>query len=264
MKRHHWFPFYFERFLIGTSGMNDREVGAYLRLLIYQFDKGPIPNNHPSLKIPKVKAKFVSVIDPSSPHHGPVIDPSWINASMEAIKTRHLETGQKLSESGIKGNEKRWGAIANVSPPDRKKDKIIEQEKIIDKDVPLYSNYLIYLNKALNRKYRGDAKSKAQFSARVKDGYKSPDFAKAIQTAMNDVFHKEQNYKYLTPEFFTRADKLEKFMNQGVPITIVDKMRGYDFDQIIEEQVRPEDLTWAKANRSNALKLRETGISDFA
>src|SRR5690349_2399548 len=38
-----WFPMYTEKFLIGTANMKPHEVGAYIRLLIYQWRKGYVP-----------------------------------------------------------------------------------------------------------------------------------------------------------------------------------------------------------------------------
>lgn len=56
-------------------------------------------------------------------------------------------------------------------------------------------------------------KVKRQYSARVKDGYEPVDFQKAFSSASKNQFHTENNYQYLTPEFFTRADILEKWCN---------------------------------------------------
>jgi hypothetical protein len=38
------------------------------------------------------------------------------------------------------------------------------------------------------------------------------DIEKAIKNALEDKFHKDEKYKYLTPEFITRLDKFQKFL----------------------------------------------------
>jgi len=41
--KHFYFPFYPDRFIVGTVGFSPTEVGSYIKLLCYQFDKGSIP-----------------------------------------------------------------------------------------------------------------------------------------------------------------------------------------------------------------------------
>lgn len=55
-------------------------------------------------------------------------------------------------------------------------------------------------------------KTKKQFKARIKEGYTKDDIRKAIINCYNSPYHKE-NPQYLTPEFISRADKLEKYSN---------------------------------------------------
>jgi len=57
-------------------------------------------------------------------------------------------------------------------------------------------------------------KAKTQFKARLKENFTKDDIANAIQNAFNDNYHKENNHKYLTLEFISRADKLERFSTQ--------------------------------------------------
>jgi hypothetical protein len=42
-KGDYYFPLYYTRLLSSTIGWKDDAFGAYLRLLIYQFDNGSIP-----------------------------------------------------------------------------------------------------------------------------------------------------------------------------------------------------------------------------
>lgn len=57
-------------------------------------------------------------------------------------------------------------------------------------------------------------KAKKQFNARLKENFTKDDIANAIQNAFNDKYHKETNHQYLTLEFISRADKLERFSTQ--------------------------------------------------
>ena len=56
-------------------------------------------------------------------------------------------------------------------------------------------------------------KAKRQLKQRLKEGYSKQDVLKAIKNCAADSYHKETKLKYLTPEFITRSDKLDKYLN---------------------------------------------------
>ena len=43
--------------------------------------------------------------------------------------------------------------------------------------------------------------------------YDPDEIRKAVENATKDEYHISKNFQYLTPEFFTRKDKVEKFLN---------------------------------------------------
>lgn len=111
-------------------------------------------------------------------------------------------------ENGKKGAEKRWkdrgaNSGANGDPIALREDKEEDKSK----------KYVLWINDEFNRNFRHSDKIRKQYNARVKQGYTEKDFAKAVRTAYADEFHRKNNFKYLTPEFFTREDKLEKWLN---------------------------------------------------
>jgi len=72
---------------------------------------------------------------------------------------------------------------------------------------------LVFFNKTTGKNLRLiNPKTKAQFNARLKEGYTKEDIFKAIINCSRDPYHIE-NPKYLTPEFISRADKIEKYAN---------------------------------------------------
>jgi hypothetical protein len=60
------------------------------------------------------------------------------------------------------------------------------------------------ISETVRRKYR----------ARLKEGYTKKDIVAAMKAAKKDDYHKDTGYKYCTLEFFSRADKLDRFINQ--------------------------------------------------
>jgi uncharacterized phage protein (TIGR02220 family) len=74
----------------------------------------------------------------------------------------------------------------------------------------IYTEFLDLFKIITGKNVRGNSKSMRQFSARLSDGWTLDDFKIAIKSCFEDPFHKE-NPKYLTTEFITRPDKLEKY-----------------------------------------------------
>lgn len=78
-----------------------------------------------------------------------------------------------------------------------------------------YVAFLSELNRLTNKNYRGAKSVLASFAARIGEGRTLDDFFLAMRNAVNDQHHIDSNFKWLTPEFFTRATKLDKFVNQA-------------------------------------------------
>ena len=124
---------------------------------------------------------------------------------------------QKRSEAGKKGAQARWQKITNDSKrikpmakmADNDNDTVNDNVNDID-----YKELLSFINKTLGRSFRIIPDStKNKYKARLKEGFTKSDIQKAILNASKDSYHIDTNYKYLTPEFFSRADKLNKFCN---------------------------------------------------
>lgn len=92
------------------------------------------------------------------------------------------------------------------------------KEKKID-----FSSLLSFINQKTGRNFKNINDSvKKKFNARLKDGYSKTDILNAIKNATNNEYHKSNNYQYLTPEFFSRADTLDKYSDvkkESVKIT---------------------------------------------
>lgn len=50
LKNENWFKFYYQRILVSCKGWRDDEFGAYVKLLIHQFDNGFVPDDEKELK----------------------------------------------------------------------------------------------------------------------------------------------------------------------------------------------------------------------
>lgn len=101
-----WFPFYYEKFLIGTAEMTDTEVGAYLRLLIKQYDKGHLDCKSNGLKYKKVAEKF------KKDDNGMLI-----NSTMDEIRKNQNKYIEKQRVNGSKGGRPKKPNETQNNPP---------------------------------------------------------------------------------------------------------------------------------------------------
>lgn len=97
------------------------------------------------------------------------------------------------------------GGIQGGSVQEKEEEKGKEEEKQFD--------YLKLFNEVTKRNFKVlDTKARTQLNARLKEGFTIEDIETAIINCMKDVYH-INNPKYLTPEFITRSDKLQKYLN---------------------------------------------------
>lgn len=111
-------------------------------------------------------------------------------------------------ENGKKGGRPQKPKKPNDKP--KKNPPLKEKEK--EKEKVNYYGLVKFFNDVTGKSIRVvNQKTRKQINDRLKEGYNKEDIAKAIQNCFDDSYHKETNHKYLTLEFITRADKLEKF-----------------------------------------------------
>ena len=96
-----YFPLYIQDFTVGTMDMSAEEVGGYVRLLIYQWDKGAIPSDPKELlKISKMKSKSLENVMKKFIHDG---ENGLKNVRLEKERNLITEKYSKLQQNGAKG-----------------------------------------------------------------------------------------------------------------------------------------------------------------
>lgn len=98
-----YFKFYVNDFLIGTSFMTATEVGIYIRMLCYQFDKGSIPND---MEI--IRGMFGAEITPLVLEKFSTTEAGLINLRLDAERKAAVDKIEKLTSNGKKGAKNRW------------------------------------------------------------------------------------------------------------------------------------------------------------
>jgi len=54
-------------------------------------------------------------------------------------------------------------------------------------------------------------KVKSKYKSLINQGYSKQQVLTAIINCKNNEYHKEKNYQYCTPEFFSRTDTIDKY-----------------------------------------------------
>ncbi|MFT5347784.1 MAG: hypothetical protein ACI9M3_000818 [Bacteroidia bacterium] len=113
---------------------------------------------------------------------------------------------------------------ATASNPQCESDAIREEKRRGEKSNIDSNKLLGVFNSILGKGARVvPEKAKKQLKAALKAGYSKDDIVKAITNASKDPHHIDSKYKYLTLEFITRPDKLDRFINMS-DFTIKSKM----------------------------------------
>ncbi len=141
---------------------------------------------------------------------------SQTNSIDSQVKGYEDKTGTKLSNDGglptpTQGGKQGGAVTPTLQVEEKEKEKV---EYTIDFDL-----LLKFINKTLNKNFKTiNNKAKASYKARLKDGYTKEDITNAVKNSVNDSYHKETNFKYLTPEYFSRPKTLDLFSQKNTSV----------------------------------------------
>jgi uncharacterized phage protein (TIGR02220 family) len=131
------------------------------------------------------------------------------------------KTSKQNSTNGAKGgrpkkpseSENKPTALIPLSETKGIREDKIKEDKINNNLNPINWDALLnFFNTTTNKKCRVvSTKARNQFNARLKEKFTKEDIFKAIKNCYNDEWHIKNNHQYLTLEFISRADKLDKF-----------------------------------------------------
>ena len=86
---------------------------------------------------------------------------------------------------------------------------------------------LFFINETFGRNFKTISNQvKAKYNVRLKDGYSKSDFKTAMLNCSKLQFHKDNNFQYCTPEYFSRAEILDKYSD----VTEQEQAKEPEFD----------------------------------
>ena len=129
----------------------------------------------------------------------------------EKIREKRREAGKKGGQANAKQNEANAKQVQAVNV--NVNDILLEKET---KDKLDFVKLLSFINQKTGRKFKTiNDKVKKKYKARLKEGYTKEDILNSIINASNLQYHKENGCQYLTPEFFSRQETLDKYGNEA-------------------------------------------------
>jgi len=131
-------------------------------------------------------------------------------------------TSEQNSKNALLGWEKRRlsktssenNATASIPQCENNaiREEEIREEKKINTSLVDWEKLVIKFNEITGKKTRiVNDKTRKQILARLKEGYSKLDLQEAIENCFKDKYHIETNHDYLTLEFISRSDKMEKY-----------------------------------------------------
>lgn len=133
---------------------------------------------------------------------------SQVNSIDSQVKGYEDKTRTKLTPC-------QGGVQRGVEPPSLQVEEK-EKEKVQDvvtksKDLINFEELKNFINEKTGRGFRKiNEKTRKKYRSLIKD-YEKQDIINAVLNAVKSKHHKENNFQYLTPEFFSRPDTIDKY-----------------------------------------------------
>jgi hypothetical protein len=111
------------------------------------------------------------------------------------------------------------GSVDPIKAPsvqEKEEEKGKEQEKEEEKINIIesfdFDGLLVFINSTFGKNFKLiNDKVKKKYKALMKQGYDKKQIVKAMINAKENSYHKETNYQYCTPEFFSRTETIDKY-----------------------------------------------------
>jgi hypothetical protein len=219
-----YFKFFTSEWLNGDITLEDYELqGLFINVCGYYWHKEcdvSLDQLNKKFRNSRIEELIGQFIDVDSDGH---VHVSFLDEQHTEFAIRK----EKLSLAGKKGAaiKAMQKETTTLQPPFNhpstiREDKIREDKIIEDNNTSVstkvdmlnFNAMLSYYNQLYDKKCSVISDSvKRSFNARLKDGYTKDDIRNAMLNVKQDSFHKEQDFKYATLTYFSRAKTLDTY-----------------------------------------------------
>jgi len=129
---------------------------------------------------------------------------NWDDIRGKRSAAGKLSAAQRTLLTSVENDEhSSTDSTVNVNVNVNDNVSVINFDKLIEVYNLIFDKQCRLIAPAIQTKYR----------KRIKEGYTKHDIVNAMKNAKKDEYHKSCGYKYCTLEFFSRPDKLDRFIN---------------------------------------------------
>ena len=133
---------------------------------------------------------------------------------------KYEETKDNRSKAGKAGANKRWQNVTEDSKRIPSIAKIADNVNVNVKDNVIYNiDYqalLEFMNSSFGRNFKVMNNSiKDKYKSLLKQGYTKQQIIDSINNCKENDYHKQNNYQYCTPEFFSRPITIDKYSEKS-------------------------------------------------
>jgi len=119
------------------------------------------------------------------------------------------------SEKGVKVTAKWLDGISDAKTGSPKEGEPGGEDGISNARKNI-SEFVGHINLLTSKGHKTSPALAGALEERIRSGYTLDDLKKAVTNACSDAHHIESNFKYITPEFMLREEKIEYWLNASV------------------------------------------------
>ena len=127
-------------------------------------------------------------------------------------RTENQRTENQRTENHTTDNPTTENNADNINTDSTNKELEKKNNKPTESDID-FNSLLVLIKEKTKRNFEVPINEKIQkkYLSRLKEGYTKKHISIAIKNAVKDEYHISKNYRYLTPEFFSRSETLDKY-----------------------------------------------------
>lgn len=130
-----------------------------------------------------------------------------------ALSKNDKASNKALDEASTKAPTKALDTITKQINKETN-EQTISPTKVDAFELIDFEKLVSFINLTFGRSFQVvNKKVKNSYNARIKEGYLKDQITDAINNCKINDYHKENNYQYCTPEFFSRSETLDKYSN---------------------------------------------------
>jgi uncharacterized phage protein (TIGR02220 family) len=192
------FNFYLSFFEVFEALPNDKEKLAFITAVLHKQFYNEEPNLSGMAKFAYISQQQV------------------INQQVEGWEKK---TKLPLARGGLKGGAEGGSVQGEEKGEEKEKGEVQLTVMSPSGELLNWDALLKFINDTTGRSFKTiNDKIKKSFRARLKDGYTKEDIFNSVRNAVNMDYHKENQNQYLTPEFFSRSQSLDKYGNETTKV----------------------------------------------